>query len=173
VDLGFAVGTGIGSDAVADIRTTVMATVRFGKVQARAVGEEKPREITEEPPTPAEVKKEPEKVAPPPAKKPAVKPYTGIIVVMMAEGVADRDTERRITRALQQKGYATGMDPDPGVKIPKKNVLYYNPGMQEQAIAVSRLLVANKYLKDLEVLESPIRITRDWLLLIPGGVKKK
>ena len=33
-----------------------------------------------------------------------------------------------------EKGYATGRDPDPGVKSTGRNILYYMPGMLEQAI---------------------------------------
>ena len=156
--LGLAAGSGIGGDAAADMRVTAVAIYRFGTVKEAVAGETR-------------VEKEPVKAPPAPAPKARVQPYMGIVVVMIAEGVAARDLEKRVTRALQQKGYATGMDPSPGVKVPRKNILYYNPGMQEQAIAVSRMLVMGGHLKDLQVEESPKPLTQNWLLLIPGGGK--
>jgi hypothetical protein len=64
------------------------------------------------------------------------------------------------------------MDPDPGVKIKRKNVLWYNPGMQEQAISISRTLVMGGYLKDMEIKESKKPITLNWLVLVLGGERK-
>jgi len=158
IDLGFAVGSGIGGDSAADLRITATATFRFG--EAEAVKEEK-KEI-----------KETEKKKTVKTRKMSAPVYSGPVVVMIAEGVAGKETEKRITKALQQKGFATGMDPDPEVKIPKKNVLLYNPGMQEQAISVSRTLVMGGYLRDLEIKESKKQISRNWLILILGGAGK-
>ena len=90
---------------------------------------------------------------------------------LIAEGVTSKDTEKRITKALQQKGYATGRDPDPGVKSTGHNVLYYMPGMQEQAISISRTLAFGGHLKDLRIEESKVPITGNWLLLVLGGEK--
>jgi hypothetical protein len=90
---------------------------------------------------------------------------------MIAEAVTTRDVEKRITKALQQKGYATGMDPDPGINNKGKNVIYYMPGMQDTAIKVSRTLTFGGHLSDLRIEESPVPISGNWLLLVLGGEK--
>ena len=166
VDLGLAVGNGIGGDAAADMRMTAMATVRFGTVKAK-VKEKKVRKekVRKE----KVVSKEPEKKKEVAILKTPVKPYSGVVVVMIAEGVADSKTEKRVTKALQKKGYPTGMDPSPDMKISGKNVIFYNPGMQEQAIAVSRTLVMGGFLEDLLIEERRKPIAQNWLLLFLGG----
>jgi len=158
MDLGLAVGSGIGGDSAADLRVTATATFRFG--ETKAVKEEK-KEI-----------KETEKKKTVKTPKTPAPVYSGPVVIMIAEGVAGKETEKRVTKALQKKGFATGMDPDPGVKVKQKNVLWYNPGMQEQAISVSRTLVMGGYLKDLEIKESKKQISRNWLILVLGGEGK-
>ncbi len=177
-NFGIGVGTGVGGDSFADILVTAKATVRFGAVEGkkreRKVGKKKaaakPETVAL---TPAA--KKPEAAVPAPAvKKPAlVAPAPGsITVVMIAEGVAGGDTEKRITRALQQKGYATGKDPKPGIKSSGRNVLYYMPGMQEKALGVSRTLISGGHLKDLRVEESKVALPVNWLLLMLGGEKR-
>jgi hypothetical protein len=164
VDLGLAAGTGIGGDTAADLRITATAIVRFGTAKGEVREKKK---VRKEPEKMKEVGRKPgKKVA---IRKSSAKPYTGIVVIMIAEGVADSKTEKRITKALQQRGYATGMDPDPDVKIPRRNVLLYNPGMQEKAITVSRSLVMGGYLKDLRIEERRKPISQNWLLLLLGG----
>jgi hypothetical protein len=144
VDFGIAAGAGIGADSVADIRVTAAAIFRMGAV------EEKGKKVT-------------------PAKR-AVAPAPGdIIVVMIAEGIAGGDAEKRITRALQQNKYATGMDPRPGVRITDRTVLYHMPGMREQAIRVSRTLISGGHLMDLQIEEAKTPLARNWLLLVLGG----
>ena len=186
VDLGLSVGTGIGSDTASDLRLTALATVRFGMVEETAEMEVGSREVREESgkkealsaqKAAVNVQEKPEeqtvttaKTAVKPSEKVAVKPSARPAVVMIAEGITDRNTERNLARALQQKGYATGMDPASGFEVPQRNVLLYNPGMHEQAVVVSRYLVSNGYLKDLHVQVSPKKITQNWLLLLPGGV---
>ncbi len=186
VDLGLSVGTGVGSDTTSDIRLTALATIRFGTVGETSEMGIEPREVREESgkkealsaqkaavnvqEIPEKQTVETEKAAVKPSEKAEIKPSAGLAVVMIAEGVTDSNTERKIARALQQKGYATGIDPASGFEIPKRNVLLYNPGMHEQAVVVSRFLVSNGYLKDLHVQESPKNITQNWLLLLPGGM---
>jgi len=159
-DLGLAVGGGIGAESVADLRITASATFRFGKTGA-ATGT-KPS---------AEAGRMGERRAAPSGKRPAAV-YSGPVVVMVAEGVASREWEKLVTRALQKSGFATGMDPDPGVRIPRRNVLLYNPGMQEQALRVSRVLVGGGHLKDLRLQESKTPLAQNWMLLILGGERK-
>ena len=174
-DLGAAIGTGLGGDSTADMRITLTATFRFGEVKAVK------KEIEEEPKEEPKVVKEEEVIEKKEIKpkeavaapKPPVAPvYTGPVVVMLAEGVTDRDTEKRITKVLQKKGFATGMDPDPGIKVSKKNVLWYNAGMQEQAVSVLQALVVGGQLKDLEIRQSKKPIMRNWMMLILGGEGK-
>ncbi len=154
--LGFSAASGVGGDSVADIKIKALAQMKFGAVEKKKVQKEKKVR-----------KKEPKKKTK--AKSKVVAPR--IIAVMIAEAVTTRDVEKRITKALQQKGYATGMDPDPGIKNKGKNVLYYMPGMQEAAIKVSRTLSFGGYLSDLRIEESPVPITGNWLLLVLGGEK--
>ena len=97
-ELGLAVGGGIGADSVADIRVTATATFRFGV--AAAVREQE--KASEE----AEIIKEKESVRT--GESPAA-PYSGPVVIMVAERVVNKETEKRVTKALQQKGFATGM----------------------------------------------------------------
>ena len=154
--LGFSAASGVGGESVADIKIKALAQMKFGAVEKKKVQKEKKVR-----------KKEPK-------KKTKAKPKMAaprIIAVMIAEAVTTRDVEKRITKALQKKGYATGMDPDPGIKSKGKNVLYYMPGMQEAAIKVSRTLSFGGYLSDLRIEESPVPITGNWLLLVLGGEK--
>jgi hypothetical protein len=170
MDLGLAAGTGLGGDSVADLRITATATFRFGdpgapKKKKKAV---EPEKAVEEKKPPKEiVEKETVKVP-----KAPVPVYSGPVVVMVAEGIADKNIEKKVIKALQQKGFATGMDPDPGVKVKRKNTLWYNRGMQEQAINVSRTLVMGGHLKDLEIKESKKHLARNWMILVLGGEEK-
>jgi hypothetical protein len=159
--LGLAVGSGIGSESAADRRVTATVTFRFGETAAAGEQEKasgKAETITE---------KEAARIGTTPAA-----PYSGPVVIMVAEKVANRETEKRVMKALQQKGFATGMDPDPGVSIPRENVLLYNPGVQEKAVSVSRILVMGGYLKDLRIEESKKPLTQNWMHLILGGERK-
>jgi hypothetical protein len=167
MDLGLAVGTGLGGDSVADMRVTTTVTFRFGEVGALK------KEVRE---VPEAVQKEEtgtrEEIEPEPPKPEAAPAYSGPVVVMIAEGVTNKETEKRLTKALQKKGFATGMDPDPGIKVSKKNVLWYNAGMQEQAVSVLQALVIGGQLQDLEIRQSKNPIMRNWMILIPGGERK-
>jgi len=168
MNFGVAVGTGIGGDRSADIRMTTLATLKFGTVEEKKIERkkvEKKKTIKEE--KRAERKeKEPVK-----DKRIEAPPPGAIVVVMLGEEITSKETEQRITRALQMKGYATGKDPKPGVKNIGRNVLYYMPGMLEKALGVSRDLVSGGHLKDLQIEESKIRLPGSWLLLILGGEK--
>jgi len=167
-NFGVAAGSGIGGDRSADILVTAMATLKFGIVEK----EKTERVKIEEKKTLKEEKKvqKPEKEVVKPKKTAAPPPGT-IVVVMIGEGITGKETEKRITRALQLKGYATGKDPKPGVKNTGRNVLYYMPGMLQKALGVSRDLVSGGHLKDLQVEESKVRLPGSWLLLILGGEK--
>jgi hypothetical protein len=171
INLGFAVGAGLGGDSVADMRIMATATFRFGeaKTAMKEAGEEEKAIQKEELAAQEEIKTE-KKVQPVEAQAAPV--YSGPVVVMIAEGIADKDTEKRLTKVLQKKGFATGMDPDPGIKVSSKNVLWYNAGMQEQAVSVLQALVIGGQLKDLEIRQSQKPIMRNWMVLIPGGEGK-
>jgi hypothetical protein len=94
-----------------------------------------------------------------------------MVVIMIAEGVVSAETERRITQALQKEGVATGRDPNPGIRSTGRNVLYYRPGMKEQALSISRTLVTGGHLKDLQVEETRKKMPGGWMLLLLGGEK--
>jgi hypothetical protein len=64
------------------------------------------------------------------------------------------------------------MDPDPGIRVSRKNVLWYNKGMKKQAESVLQTLVQGGYLKKLEIRESSKPIMRNWMILVPGGEGK-
>lgn len=171
IDLGVALGTGLGGDSVADVRFMATTTFRFGEVKtAKKEVKEESKTVQKEETAAKKGIKSKEKVQPPKAQ--AAPAYSGPVVVMIAEGVADKDTEKRLTTALQKKGFATGMDPDPGIKVSRKNVLWYNAGMQEQAVSVLQALVIGGQLKDLEIRQSKKPIMRNWMVLIPGGERK-
>ena len=167
VNFGIAAGSGIGGDRSADILVTALATLKFGTVEKKAEERKIERKKTFE-----EEKKvqKPEKEVVQ-RKKMATPPPGTIVVVMIGEGITGKETEKRITQALQLKGYATGKDPKPGVKNTGRNVLYYMPSMLEKALDVSRNLVSGGHLKDLQVEESKVRLPGSWLLLILGGEK--
>ncbi|MDF1536924.1 MAG: hypothetical protein P1S46_10585 [bacterium] len=150
---GFAAGVGL-ADSVYDLRATTTATIVFsdGKGPKRVDKKVKKKKAVK--------------------TKRAVSPTPGtIVVVMIAEGVTDSATEKSVTKALQKKSYATGMDPDPGIKGKGKNILYYTPGMQEQAISVSRVLVFGGHLKDLQIEETGKPLGQNSLLLVLGGAR--
>lgn len=148
---GFAAGVGL-ADNVYDLRAATTATIRFSEGEGKKRVDKKVRK-----------KKTPK-------AKPTMSPPPGtIVVVMIAEGITDPATEKRVTKALQKKSYATGMDPDPVIKGKGKNVLYYQPGMQEQAISVSRALVFGGHLKDLQIEETRKPLGRNSLLLVLDG----
>jgi hypothetical protein len=161
LNFGIAAGSGIGGDRAADIRITALATMKFGTIEEKKPEKRKAEEKKRVEEKEKEIVKE-KKAAPPPS---------AIVVVMIGEGITSRETERKITKALQKKGYATGTDPRPGIKGTDRNVLYYMPGMEEQALNVSRVLISGGHLKDLQIKESQIRIPRNWLMLILGGEK--
>ena len=64
------------------------------------------------------------------------------------------------------------MDPDPGIKVSKKNVLWYNAGMQDQAKSVLQALLMDGHLKALDIKQSKKPIMRNWMILVLGGEKK-
>jgi len=167
-DFGLALGSGISGDSAADLRIMATATFRFGKVKAA----KEERKVIKEKQKIEQKQKVEKKEAVEIRKTPTASVYSGPVVVMIAEGVAGKKTEKIVTKALQKSGFATGMDPDPGVKVPRKNVLWYNPGMQGQAIKVSRTLIMGGYLKDLEIKENKKPMTQNWMLLLLGGEKK-
>jgi hypothetical protein len=179
-NFGISASSGLGGDSAADLCITVLATVKLGTVEKKAVERKKVekikkveekkvepvKEIEPERKEVEEKKKEvaPEKVTPAPAPG-------AIVVVMIAEGITSGETEKRITKALQKEGFATGTDPNPGIRSTGRNVLYYMPGMQERALSVSKALIAGGHLKDLRIEESKVRLPGGWLLLMPGGEK--
>ncbi|MGD8353268.1 MAG: hypothetical protein PVJ01_03805 [Pseudomonadota bacterium] len=158
-ELGFSLGSGTGGDSAADLRMTATATFRFGEIEAGGRGG-------------AGTVKEAAADKKAITKKKAISSYQGPVVVMIAEGIADKNMERSITRVLQRKGFATGMDPDPGIRVSRKNVLWYNKGMKKQAESVLQTLVQGGYLKKLEIRESSKPIMRNWMILVPGGEGK-
>jgi hypothetical protein len=179
INFGIAASTALGGDSAADFRVTALATMKFGEVEERPVEERKVEEVkkVEEIEKIEEKKVEPERIVEEEKKEVAPKKITpapapsAITVVMIAEGITDAQTQKRITKALQREGFATGTDPNPGIKSTGRNILYYMPGMKERALTVSRALVAGGHLKDLRIEESKVRLSGGWLLLIPGGEK--
>jgi len=163
--LGVAMGTGMGEDKFADVLVTARATVRFGAVKEAKV---KRKPVPKPAPEPPE--REVTAPAPPPPAKKAPSPGA-VTVVMMAEKVGTPEARRRVVLALRAKGYATGMDPDPGVKSTGQNILYYMPGMKEKAIEVANILALGGPLKEVRVRQSEVRIPANWLLLVLGGEK--